>query len=114
MKLINQGLIRKIHKQIKKIKQLSQKNHHGGDLINNDEEEKNLTIASDNDYDNLDNYKNVNEFNNKTLPKIGGTRKIRISKKLNGHKFNCSCPICKNIRKNKKTYRHKKHSHKRH
>jgi hypothetical protein len=39
---------------------------------------------------------------------VGGTRKRRRS---NGHKSNCMCPICKNMRK--KTRRHRKRSHRR-
>ena len=35
----------------------------------------------------------------------GGTRKRRGAKKSNGHKANCKCPICKNMRKGKKTRR---------
>ena len=39
---------------------------------------------------------------------VGGTRKRRRS---NGHKQNCGCPICKNMKK--KTRRHRKRSHRR-
>ena len=34
----------------------------------------------------------------------GGKKKNRTSKKRgNGHKANCMCPICKNMRKGRKT-----------
>lgn len=42
--------------------------------------------------------------------RVGGTRKRRGS---NGHKTTCKCPICKNMRKGKKTRRHKRRSHRR-
>jgi hypothetical protein len=56
------------------------------------------TPALDSEYDELD------------LPgaTVGGTRKRRRS---NGHKQNCGCPICKNMKK--KTRRHRKRSHRR-
>jgi len=44
---------------------------------------------------------------------VGGTRKRRGSRKSNGHKMNCGCPICKNMRHGKKTRRHRKRSHRR-
>jgi hypothetical protein len=53
--------------------------------------------ANPDEYDNLD-----------TLPnKVGGTRKRRG----NGHKANCNCPICKNMKK--KTRRNRKRSQRR-
>jgi len=42
----------------------------------------------------------------------GGTRKRR-GKKSNGHKANCKCPICKNMKKGRKTRRQKKRTSKR-
>ena len=41
---------------------------------------------------------------------IGGSRKRRSSGKSNGHKLNCGCPICKNMRRGNKTRRHRKRS----
>jgi hypothetical protein len=40
----------------------------------------------------------------------GGSRKRRSSGKSNGHKLNCGCPICKNMRRGNKTRRHRKRS----
>ena len=60
--------------------------------------------ASDNEYDKLDEY----DAAEKGIK--GGTRKRRGS---NGHKTTCKCPICKNMRKGKKTRRHKRRSHRR-
>jgi hypothetical protein len=42
--------------------------------------------------------------NNKLIEMQGGKRKHKISSKKrgNGHKMNCGCPICKNMRKSKK------------
>jgi hypothetical protein len=54
--------------------------------------------AKDSEYDELDAAERG---------KSGGTRKRRG----NGHKENCNCPICKNMRK--KTRRHRKRSHRR-
>lgn len=55
----------------------------------------NEILAADDEYDKLE------------AGITGGTRKKRNS---NGHKITCNCPICKNIKKNKKTRRHKKRS----
>ena len=74
-----------------------------------DIEKENVIIASDNDYDYLDNL-NISDSNSNL--KVGGTRKKRYSKKSNGHKLNCGYPICKNMKK-KKTRRLRKKSHKR-
>jgi hypothetical protein len=40
--------------------------------------------------------------------KVGGRKggKSRTKRRGNGHKANCKCPICKNMRKGKKTRRH--------
>jgi hypothetical protein len=64
--------------------------------------------ASDDEYDELDSASNAME-EGRAGPgyNVGGTRKRRG----NGHKANCNCPICKNMRK--KTRRHRKRSHRR-
>lgn len=69
--------------------------------------------ASDNEYENLDDYDSAEKGELPPLgpDRVGGTRKRRRS---NGHKATCKCPICKNMRKGKKTRRHRKRSHKRH
>jgi hypothetical protein len=59
------------------------------------------TFASDSDYDALD----AAEKGIAGPNVVGGTRKKR---KTNGHKSNCRCPICKNMKKGRKTRRHKK------
>ena len=38
--------------------------------------------------------------------KVGGKKNLTSKKRGNGHKANCMCPICKNMRKGKKTRRH--------
>lgn len=38
--------------------------------------------------------------------KVGGKKNRTSKKRGNGHKCNCICPICKNMRKSKKTRRH--------
>jgi hypothetical protein len=69
----------------------------------------NEVSASDNEYDALD----AAEKGEAGPNVVGGTRKRRGSRKSNGHKANCGCPICKNMRKGKKTRRHRKRSHRR-
>jgi hypothetical protein len=66
--------------------------------------------ASSDDYDELD----AAEKGESGVNKVGGTRKKRGSRKSNGHKANCGCPICKNMKRGRKTRRHRKCSHKRH
>ena len=71
--------------------------------------------ASNKEYDDLDNIPTASpaevpaevsqEEVTPEVPSEGGTRKRRGSKKSNGHKANCKCPICKNMRKGKKTRR---------
>jgi len=57
-----------------------------------DDEEKTADIASDDDYEEM----------NRTKPSsLSGGKKYK-TKKSNGHKKNCRCPICKNMRKTKK------------
>ena len=69
------------------------------------EKETPATPASDEEYDELD----ASEKGMAGPGAIGGgTRKRRRS---NGHKPNCGCPICKNIKR--KTRRHRKRSHRR-
>ena len=70
---------------------------------------KKAVEASANEYDELDSVSNAME-EGRAGPgfKVGGTRKRRRS---NGHKANCNCPICKNMRK--KTRRHRKRSDRR-
>ncbi len=60
----------------------------GGDLIEdmNVNEEGNTTEAADTDYHNLN--------------LLGGKSKKR--RKTNGHKPNCNCPICKNMKKTRR------------
>lgn len=70
----------------------------------------NETSASEGDYDALDSAEKGQAGTNV----VGGTRKRRGSRKSNGHKSNCGCPICKNMKKGNKTRRHKKRSHRRH
>jgi hypothetical protein len=65
--------------------------------------------ASDGDYDALD----AAEKGQAGPNVVGGTRKRRGSRKSNGHKPNCGCPICKNMRKGKNTRRNKKRSNRR-
>jgi hypothetical protein len=72
--------------------------------------ESNEVPASDNEYDALD----AAEKGEAGLNVVGGTRKRRGSRKSNGHKANCVCPICKNMKKGKKTRRHRKRSNRRH
>lgn len=69
----------------------------------------NESSASNSDYDALD----AAEKGEAGPNVVGGTRKRRGSRKSNGHKANCGCPICKNMRNGKKTRRHKKRSHRR-
>jgi len=64
------------------------------------------TIATDDEYDAIEEQRSV-------VPNIvGGARKNKSNKKSNGHKVNCMCPICKNMKKGGKTRRNKKHSNK--
>jgi hypothetical protein len=53
-------------------------------------------VAKDDEYDEIENIPETT---------VGGTKKNRGSKRSNGHKKNCGCPICKNM---KKTRRNKK------
>lgn len=78
-------------------------------LIVSDEDAK-LIPASDDEYDEL-----VAAEEGQAGPgfRVGGTRKRRGTRKSNGHKMKCKCPICKNMRGGKKTRRHKKRSHRR-
>ena len=55
--------------------------------------------ASDDDYE-----KGESEQEMKVGGRKGG--KSRTKRRGNGHKANCMCPICKNMRKGKKTRRH--------
>lgn len=71
---------------------------------------ENETPASNDEYDALD----AAEKGEAGPNVVGGTRKRRGSRKSNGHKPNCGCPICKNMRNGKKTRRHRKRSHRRH
>jgi len=71
---------------------------------------ENETEATNSDYDALD----AAEKGDAGQNIVGGTRKRRGSRKSNGHKTNCGCPICKNMRHGKKTRRHRKRSHRRH
>lgn len=50
---------------------------------------------------------NVEEGNEERMV-MGGKQKTRRIRKGNGHKPSCGCPICKNMRKSKKTRRRKK------
>ena len=63
------------------------------------------TPASDAEYDKLASAEKGMVSSGAT---VGGTRKRRGT---NGHKPNCGCPICKNMKK--KTRRHRKRSHRR-
>ena len=94
-------------------KNMMKKNRRGGE---EDDIEKQLPKeipASDNEYENLDDYDSAEKGELPPLgpDRVGGTRKRRRS---NGHKATCKCPICKNMRKGKKTRRHRKRSHRRH
>jgi hypothetical protein len=71
--------------------------------------QSNETPASEGDYDALD----AAEKGEAGPNVVGGTRKRRGSRKSNGHKPNCGCPICKNMRKGKNTRRNKKRSNRR-
>lgn len=66
-------------------------------------------VAKDDDYDLLD----AAEKGEAGPNMVGGTRKRRGSRKSNGHKPNCGCPICRNMKHGRKTRRHRKSSHKR-
>ena len=81
-----------------------------GNIKSNPSLQSNETPASDGDYDALD----AAEKGEAGPNVVGGTRKRRGSRKSNGHKPNCGCPICKNMRNGKKTRRQKKRSHRRH
>jgi len=74
------------------------KNKKGGDI---DE-----IPASDDEYDILD----AAERGQPGQELVGGTRKRRGSRRSNGHKPNCGCPICRNMSKGRKTRRHRKGS----
>ena len=80
-----------------------------GDNSNESNLMSNESSASNSDYDALD----AAEKGEAGPNVVGGTRKRRGSRKSNGHKSNCKCPICKNIRNGKKTRRHRKRSHRR-
>ena len=81
-----------------------------GDIEEGDSNlESNEVPASDNEYDALDTV----EKGEAGLNVAGGTRKRRGSRKSNGHKVKCGCPICKNMKKGKKTRRHRKRTHRR-
>ncbi len=64
---------------------------------------KTVKKGGDNDSDeddyNEDNKPYDDEEGKNDLAITGGTRKRRGSKKSNGHKAGCMCPICKNMRK---------------
>lgn len=66
-------------------------------------------VAKDDDYDLLD----AAEKGEAGPNMVGGTRKRRGSRKSNGHKPNCGCPICRNMKHGRKTRRHRKRSHRR-
>jgi len=81
-----------------------------GETTSNDDLSANENTASEDEYDEYD----AAERGESGVNKVGGTRKRRGTRKSNGHKLNCGCPICKNMRKGKKTRRNKKRSHRRH
>jgi hypothetical protein len=81
-----------------------------GNVKANPNLQSNEIPASEGDYDSLDSAEKGEAGPNV----VGGTRKRRGSRKSNGHKPNCGCPICKNMKKGNKTRRHKKRSHRRH
>ena len=66
-------------------------------------------VAKDDDYDLLDAAEKGEAGENL----VGGTRKRRGSRKSNGHKPTCGCPICRNMKHGRKTRRHRKRSHRR-
>jgi len=66
-------------------------------------------VAKDDEYDLLD----AAEKGQAGPNLVGGTRKRRGSRKSNGHKANCGCPICGNMKHGRKTRRHRKRSHRR-
>jgi hypothetical protein len=78
-----------------------------GKVKGEDSSQTNETPASNDEYDELD---AAEKGEAGPGSKVGGTRKRRGSRKSNGHKANCKCPICKNM---KKTRRHRKRSHRR-
>jgi hypothetical protein len=59
--------------------------------------ENTVENAADDEYDKIDAVQNA------------GTRKRRGKRNSNGHKIDCRCPICMNMRRSKKTRRNKKH-----
>ena len=77
----------------------------------NEEEE-----ATINEYEDIENIPQDNQANLQVkqesveydISKVGGKHKYRKTRKSNGHKQNCNCPICKNMKKNKKTRKNKK------
>ena len=73
-------------------------------------------VADDDDYDEVANALDLAEKGQVPVgdEHVGGSRKKRGTRKSNGHKSNCCCPICKNMARGKKTRRHKKRSNRRH
>lgn len=69
-----------------------------------------VIVAKDEEYDMLD---DAGEKGEAGASLVGGTRKRRGSRKSNGHKCTCCCPICKNMKHGRKTRRHRKRSHRR-
>lgn len=94
-------------------KNMMKKNHRGGvgeePYIENQlpQVKENVVEATEDEYDAAE----KGELPPLGPDRVGGTRKRRRS---NGHKATCKCPICKNMRKGKKTRRHRKRSHRRH
>lgn len=87
------------------------KNKKGGDIDEGldatpEVQPKTPIPASDDEYDILD----VAEKGQPGQELVGGTRKRRGSRRSNGHKPNCGCPICRNMSKGRKTRRHRKGS----
>lgn len=66
-------------------------------------------VAKDDEYDLLD----AAEKGEAGPNPLGGTRKRRGSRKSNGHKPNCGCPICRNMKHGRKTRRLRKRSQRR-
>jgi hypothetical protein len=66
-------------------------------------------VAKDDEYDLLD----AAEKGEAGPNMVGGTRKRRGSRKSNGHKATCGCPICRNMKHGRKTRRHRKRTHRR-
>lgn len=62
------------------------------DVTINEDKKLNEEPASEEDYDKIENT-------------MGGSRKNRGSRKSNGHKMNCKCPICKNMKRSRRNKR---------